>query len=61
MKKAGGTVLGSVRHPLGTTDFSSYLLQAQGSGANVIGLADTGTDAINAVKQMGEFGILGGA
>jgi len=59
VKKAGGTVLGSVRHPLGTTDFSSYLLQAQGSGANVIGLADTGTDAINAVKQMGEFGILG--
>jgi branched-chain amino acid transport system substrate-binding protein len=58
VKKAGGTVLGSVRHPLGTTDFSSYLLQAQGSGANVIGLADTGTDAINAVKQMGEFGIL---
>jgi len=58
VKKAGGTVLGSVRHPLGTTDFSSYLLQAQGSGANVIGLADTGTDAINAVKQIGEFGIL---
>lgn len=58
VKKAGGKVLGSVRHPLGTTDFSSYLLQAQSSGANVIGLADTGTDAINAVKQMGEFGIL---
>jgi branched-chain amino acid transport system substrate-binding protein len=58
VKKLGGTVLGSVHHPLGTTDFSSYLLQAQASGANVIGLADTGTDAINAVKQMGEFGIL---
>jgi branched-chain amino acid transport system substrate-binding protein len=58
VKKAGGAVLGSVRHPLGTTDFSSYLLQAQGSGADVIGLADTGVDAINAVKQMGEFGIL---
>jgi branched-chain amino acid transport system substrate-binding protein len=58
VKKLGGKVLGSVRHPLGTNDFSSYLLQAQGSGANVIGLADTGTDAINAVKQMGEFGIL---
>src|SRR3954468_8576762 len=58
VQKAGGTVLGSMRHPLGTTDFSSYLLQAQGSGANVIGLADTGVDAINAVKQMGEFGIL---
>lgn len=58
VKKLGGKVIGSVHHPLGTTDFSSYLLQAQASGANVIGLADTGTDAINAVKQMGEFGIL---
>jgi branched-chain amino acid transport system substrate-binding protein len=58
VKKLGGTIIGSVHHPLGTTDFSSYLLQAQASGANVIGLADTGTDAINAVKQMGEFGIL---
>jgi branched-chain amino acid transport system substrate-binding protein len=47
-----------VHHPLGTTDFSTYLLQAQGSGANVVGLADTGSDAINAIKQMGEFGIL---
>jgi branched-chain amino acid transport system substrate-binding protein len=58
VQKLGGKVLGSVRHPLGTTDFSSYLLQAQASGANVIGLADTGSDAINAIKQMGEFGIL---
>jgi branched-chain amino acid transport system substrate-binding protein len=58
VKKLGGQILGSVRHPLGTTDFSSYLLQAQASGANVIGLGDTGTDAINAIKQMGEFGIL---
>jgi branched-chain amino acid transport system substrate-binding protein len=58
VKKLGGQVLGSVRHPLGTSDFSSYLLQAQASGANVIGLGDTGTDAINAIKQMGEFGIL---
>jgi branched-chain amino acid transport system substrate-binding protein len=53
----GGKVLGSVKHPLGTTDFSSYLLQAQSSGAKVIALADTGADLINAVKQASEFGI----
>ncbi len=55
--KAGAKVVGSVKHPLGTTDFSSYLLQAQGSGAKVLGLAETGVDAINAVKQAGEFGL----
>ncbi len=53
----GGTVAGSVRHPLGTTDFSSYLLQAQASGAKVIALASTGTDFINAAKQAAEFGV----
>ena len=53
----GGTVAGSVRHPLGTTDFSPYLLQAQASGAKVIALASTGTDFINAAKQAAEFGI----
>jgi branched-chain amino acid transport system substrate-binding protein len=53
----GGRVLGSVKHPLGTSDFSSYLLQAQASGAKVIALADTGADLINAVKQAAEFGI----
>jgi branched-chain amino acid transport system substrate-binding protein len=53
----GGTVVGSVKHPLGTTDFSSYLVQAQASGAKVIALADTGADLINAVKQAAEFGI----
>jgi branched-chain amino acid transport system substrate-binding protein len=53
----GGRVLGSVKHPLGTTDFSSYLLQAQASGGKVVALADTGTDLINAVKQAAEFGI----
>src|SRR6195952_818913 len=53
----GGKVMGSVKHPLGTTDFSSYLLQAQASGAKVIALADTGADLINAVKQAAEFGI----
>lgn len=55
--KAGAKVVGSVKHPLGTTDFSSYLLQAQGSGAKVLGLAETGVDAINAIKQAGEFGL----
>jgi branched-chain amino acid transport system substrate-binding protein len=53
----GGKVLGSVKHPLGTSDFSSYLLQAQSSGAKVIALADTGADLINAVKQASEFGV----
>ena len=53
----GGKVLGSVKHPLGTTDFSSYLLQADASGAEVVALADTGSDLINAVKQAAEFGI----
>jgi len=53
----GGKVLGSVKHPLGTTDFSSYLVQAQASGAKVVALADTGADLINAVKQATEFGL----
>lgn len=53
----GGEVKGSVRHPTGAQDFSSYLLQAQGSGAQVIGLADTGGDAVNVMKQAREFGI----
>jgi branched-chain amino acid transport system substrate-binding protein len=55
--KNGGKVLGSVKHPQGTTDFSSYLLQAQGSGATVIGLANAGSDTINAVKQANEFAV----
>ena len=58
VKKAGGTIVGSVKHPLGTTDFSSYILQAQASGADVIALGDTGVDAINAIKQMNEFGVI---
>jgi len=53
----GGKVLGSVKHPLGTADFSSYLVQAQSSGAKVVALADTGSDLINAVKQAAEFGL----
>ena len=54
---AGGEVIGSVRHPLDTRDFSSFLLQAQGSGANVIGLASVGANTIAEVKQAAEFGI----
>ena len=57
--KAGGSVVGSVAHPLGVTDFGSYLLQAQASGAKVIALADTGADAINAIRQAGDFHIVG--
>ncbi len=57
--RAGGSVLGSVSHPLGATDFGSYLLQAQASGAKVIALADTGADAINAIRQGAEFQIVG--
>ena len=56
----GGKVLGSVRHPLSTADFSSYLLQAQSSKAKVIGLANAGTDLTNSIKQAGEFGIVQG-
>ena len=56
--KSGGKVLGSVRHPLNTSDFSSYLLQAQASKAKVIGLANAGGDTINAIKQGAEFGIM---
>lgn len=53
----GGKVLGSVKHPLNTSDFASYLLQAQASGAKVIGLANSNADFINCVKQAAEFGI----
>ena len=54
---AGGKVLGSVRHPLNTADFSSYLLQAQGSGAKVVAFANGGGDMVNATKQANEFGL----
>jgi branched-chain amino acid transport system substrate-binding protein len=56
----GGQVLGAVRHPLGTADFSSFLLQAQASGAKVIGLANAGLDTSNAIKGASEFGIVAG-
>jgi branched-chain amino acid transport system substrate-binding protein len=55
--KSGGKVLGNVRHPLNTSDFSSYLLQAQSSKAKVVGLANAGGDTINAIKQAAEFGL----
>ncbi len=55
--KAGGKVIGSVRHPFPNNDFSSFLLQAQASKAKVIGLANAGGDTINAIKQAAEFGI----
>ena len=54
---AGGTVLGSVRNPIGATDFSGFLLAASSSGANVIGLASVGGDTITAIKQAAEFGL----
>jgi branched-chain amino acid transport system substrate-binding protein len=57
---AGGKVLGGVKHPLSTQDFSSFLLQAQASKAKVIGLANAGQDTINSIKQAGEFGIVKG-
>jgi branched-chain amino acid transport system substrate-binding protein len=57
VKAAGGKVLGSVRHPLNTSDFSSYLLQAQASGAKVVAFANGGGDMVNAVKQANEFGL----
>jgi branched-chain amino acid transport system substrate-binding protein len=60
VKAAGGKVLGAVRHPLNTPDFSSFLLQAQASKAKVIGLANAGGDTINSIKQAGEFGIAAG-
>ncbi|MBX4868504.1 ABC transporter substrate-binding protein [Rhizobium bangladeshense] len=57
VKASGGTVVGAVRHPLSSQDFSSFLLQAQSSGAKVIGLANAGLDTSNAIKQAAEFGI----
>ncbi|WP_029877604.1 ABC transporter substrate-binding protein [Xanthobacter sp. 126] len=60
VKAAGGQVLGSVKHPLGTSDFSSFLIRAQSSGAKVVGLASGGEDMINAIKQASEFGIVQG-
>ncbi len=57
VKAAGGTVKGAVRHPLSTGDFSSFLLQAQSSGAKVVGLANAGGDTVNSIKAAAEFGL----
>jgi branched-chain amino acid transport system substrate-binding protein len=59
VQKNGGKVVGKVRHPLNTQDFSSFLLQAQSSKAKIIGLANAGGDTINSIKQAAEFGIVG--
>ena len=60
VQKAGGKVLGAVRHPLNSPDFSSFLLQAQASKAKVVALANAGGDTTNAIKQAGEFGLTAG-
>jgi len=60
VEKFGGKVLGSVRAPLNTADFSSFLLQAQASKAKIIGLANGGGDTINSIKQAAEFGVVAG-
>jgi branched-chain amino acid transport system substrate-binding protein len=57
VKAAGGRVMGAVRHPLSTGDFSSFLLQAQSSGAKVVGLANAGGDTVNSIKAASEFGL----
>ena len=60
VKKAGGKIVGGVKHPLSNSDFSSFLLQAQASKAKVIGMANAGSDTINTIKQAAEFGITQG-
>jgi branched-chain amino acid transport system substrate-binding protein len=60
VKTSGGTVVGQVRHPLNTSDFSSFLLQAQSSKAQIVGLASAGADTINSVKQAAEYRIAAG-
>lgn len=57
VEESGGQVLGKVRHPLNTADFSSYMLQAQGSGAKIVGLANAGADTVNAINTAGQFGL----
>lgn len=57
VKTSGGTILGSIKHPLNASDFSSFMLQAQASKAQIIGLANAGGDTINAIKAANEFGV----
>ena len=61
IKAAGGTILGSVRHPLNTVDFASFLLQAQAARPDIIVFANAGNDTVNSIKQAGEFGLTSGA
>ncbi len=60
IEQSGGKVLGAVYHPINTSDFSSFLLQAQASKAQIIGLANAGADTINSIKQGAEFGVVAG-
>ena len=60
VKQEGGKVVGNTRHPLGATDFASYLLQAQSSGADVVGISSAGGDLINLIKQAQQFGLTAG-
>jgi len=60
IRKAGGKIVGSSKHPLNTADFSSFLLQAQSSKAKIVGMANGGGDTINTIKQASEFGIVAG-
>ncbi|MDR5868584.1 ABC transporter substrate-binding protein [Halomonas koreensis] len=57
VEENGGEVVGGVRHPFPTSDFSSYILQAQGSGADIVGLANAGADTVNAIKTASQFGL----
>ncbi|MFD2199125.1 ABC transporter substrate-binding protein, partial [Halomonas beimenensis] len=57
VEENGGEVVGGVRHPFPTSDFSSYILQAQGSGADIVGLANAGSDTVNAIKTASQFGL----
>lgn len=57
VKKSGGAVLGAVRHPLNSSDFSSFMLSAQSSGAKIVGLANAGADTVNAIRTAHEFGL----
>lgn len=58
VNEMGGEVVGTVSHPLNTNDFSSYVLQAQGSGAKIVGLANAGADTVNAISTAGQFGLV---
>ncbi len=60
VESEGGEVLGSIKHPFPSSDFSSFVLQAQGSGAKVVGLANAGADTVNAIKAANEFGLVAG-